>query len=176
MNNETTTNNVSTDTENSFNDCFESHLHLEISPMLFLSVIRTRNAPLMNFVDIRRHKRIKQRNQKLNVPTKEGVFLRLDEYTQLKDLFPKMIESSESEFTIIGHKERKLYVKRELNGNWKLLLQNGAQEKSITLDQEEVEKIGSPHAAERVHFALKHIGDEEGEDVCGLNWGQGQKN
>ena len=72
---------------NSFNDKFEQLLLQEISPQIWLSVYRSKSMNASVFIDIRQKRERRYNGERTLIPTKFGVFLRRQEFDQIKDIF-----------------------------------------------------------------------------------------
>ena len=123
-----------------FEDSFQSLSTCEISPLLWLSVYKSRSLESI-FVDIRRKRKDNIRGYRVLVPTKTGIFLHRNEFEKLKQCLSAIRDGQRRRFEFKEHENRFITGNPQVDGCWMITLKTVERETFIALTTSEVREI-----------------------------------
>lgn len=142
----------------SFDDIFQQLMSVQICCSLWLTVVRTKSTKRTCFVDIRKKKERISNGGRTYTPTKSGVFLRSNEYDEVKDKLMSRQPGADILFDFEANIGRRVFAHPTADGGCIIKLRTPTKEASLTLTFDEINKLTSFNIPKSVYAAMPSIG------------------
>lgn len=139
-----------------FEDNFQQLMTCEIAPLTWISVNKSKSID-STFVDIRKKREKMVNGVKMFIPTKSGLFLRLEEYEKLKDRLVCITEGEQRKFEFTVAPGRTVSGHLRVDGCWHFSIKTEVKESVLTLTGSEISKIAAYSIPNSVFAAMGEI-------------------